>query len=176
MLSRIALDNIDLVKANDASLKKTLRDIELLQEDLALVTQLGELAAGLQTPHAALEDALKELGALIARHLAEKRAGESQLLTLELTITSHFLPFNREGVDALTLTFAAAERRAAWEQAFAAAKARLAASVDRRPPPEFLGALPIRKTRAGLQFTCAAPTLGLNGAGFRDVWVCNSDG
>lgn len=31
--------------------------------------------------------------------------------------------------------------------------------------------VPIRKTRAGLQFTCAAPTLGL-----RDVWVCNSDG
>lgn len=30
----------------------------------------------------------------------------------------------------------------------------------------------IRKTRAGLQFTCAAATLGAQ----RDVWVCNSDG
>lgn len=35
--------------------------------------------------------------------------------------------------------------------------------------------VPIRKTRAGLQFTCAAPTLSLN-SGVRDVWVCNSDG
>ena len=28
-----------------------------------------------------------------------------------------------------------------------------------------------RKTRAGLQFTCASPTEGT-----RDVWICNSDG
>lgn len=32
--------------------------------------------------------------------------------------------------------------------------------------------IPIRKTRAGLQFTCAAPTL----SEAKDVWVCNSDG
>lgn len=48
-----------------------------------------------------------------------------------------------------------------------------ALSADRRPSPEFVAPLPIRKTRAGLQFTCAAPTLGMN---VRDVWVCNSDG
>ena len=50
-----------------------------------------------------------------------------------------------------------------------------ALSADRRPCPEFVGPLPIRKTRAGLQFTCAAPTLP-NEQGIRDVWVCNSDG
>lgn len=49
-------------------------------------------------------------------------------------------------------------------------------SSDRRPPPEFLFPLPIRKTRAGLQFTCASSSLGSNQYGFRDVWVCNSDG
>ena len=49
-------------------------------------------------------------------------------------------------------------------------------SPDRRPPPEFLSPLPIRKTRAGLQFTCAAPTVALNSQHLRDVWVCNSDG
>lgn len=48
-----------------------------------------------------------------------------------------------------------------------------AMSADRRPPPEFVSALPIRKTRAGLQFTCAAATLGLNAHNLRDVWVCN---
>jgi hypothetical protein len=52
----------------------------------------------------------------------------------------------------------------------------VALSADRRPSPEFLSPLPIRKTRAGLQFTCAAPTLGLNAYNMRDVWVCNSDG
>ena len=49
-------------------------------------------------------------------------------------------------------------------------------SPDRRPPPEFLSPLPIRKTRAGLQFTCAAPTVVWNSKHLRDVWVCNSDG
>lgn len=48
-----------------------------------------------------------------------------------------------------------------------------ALSADRRPPPEFISALPIRKTRAGLQFTCAAATLGLNAHNLKDVWVCN---
>ena len=44
------------------------------------------------------------------------------------------------------------------------------------PPPDLLSLIPIRKTRAGLQFTCAAPTIGLNSKGLKDVWVCNSDG
>lgn len=44
--------------------------------------------------------------------------------------------------------------------------------MERYPVPEFVNSIPIRKTRAGLQITCAAPTLGPQ----RDVWVCNSDG
>ena len=52
-----------------------------------------------------------------------------------------------------------------------------ALSADRRPCPEFVSPVPIRKTRAGLQFTCAAATLGVPGSlHSRDVWVCNSDG
>lgn len=48
----------------------------------------------------------------------------------------------------------------------------LVATLERYPIPEFLTSIPIRKTRAGLQFTCAAATLSEK----RDVWVCNSDG
>lgn len=44
---------------------------------------------------------------------------------------------------------------------------------DRRPIPDLIAAMPIRKTRAGLQFTCAAAAIGEKR---RDVWVCNSDG
>ena len=50
-----------------------------------------------------------------------------------------------------------------------------AITMDKRACPEFIGSLPIRKTRAGLQFTCAAPTLS-NDQFVKDVWVCNSDG
>ncbi|CAG0882417.1 unnamed protein product, partial [Cyprideis torosa] len=53
-------------------------------------------------------------------------------------------------------------------------KEKSAQYVSERPPPEFLMALPVRKTRAGLQFTCGTPTLGPPDT--KDVWVCNSDG
>ena len=51
-----------------------------------------------------------------------------------------------------------------------------AQASEAAPPPDLLSLIPIRKTRAGLQFTCAAPTIGLNSKGLKDVWVCNSDG
>lgn len=49
-------------------------------------------------------------------------------------------------------------------------------SPERRMPPDFIMPLPIRKTRAGLQFTCAAPTVTWSAQHLNDVWVCNSDG
>lgn len=91
----------------------------------------------------------------------------------QLLLSLH--PFNRDGVDSLTLIFPSAEKRAAFECALFEAKNKLAQSENRNPPPEFLYALPVRKiTRSGLQFTCASATFGP--LGHRDVWVCNSDG
>ena len=44
---------------------------------------------------------------------------------------------------------------------------------DSRPIPSFLRPLPVRKTRAGLQFSCAATTPNQSTDGARDIWVCN---
>ena len=46
---------------------------------------------------------------------------------------------------------------------------------------QFIQALPIRKTRAGLQLSCAAPVTvnnkgGKQGLDVTDLWVANSDG
>lgn len=113
--------------------------------------------------------------------------------------TTSFSPFNREGVDNLTIIFPSADKRSAFESCLLDAKNRLTQSLDRKvPPPEFLFPLPIRKTRAGLQFTCAsatappavpsaagsappgaataATTTAATSSGPRDVWICNSDG
>lgn len=43
----------------------------------------------------------------------------------------------------------------------------------KNPIPELVATVPIRKTRSGLQFTCAASTSCDNN---KTVWVCNSDG
>lgn len=77
--------------------------------------------------------------------------------------------------------FAKADKKTQWEQTLLELKQKIAASLECPPAPEFLTSIPIRKTRAGLQFTCAAPTLAGNGTGTgsgtaSDVWVCNSDG
>jgi Rho guanine nucleotide exchange factor 17 len=72
----------------------------------------------------------------------------------------------------MSVVFSKPDKRTQWEESFNEAKQKLAVSLERHPVPEFMVSVPIRKTRAGLQFTCAAPTLGIQ----RDVWVCNSDG
>ncbi len=72
----------------------------------------------------------------------------------------------------MSISFSKPDKRSQWEEAFNEAKQKLIASMERYQVPEFLSSVPIRKTRAGLQFTCASPTLGVQ----KDVWVCNSDG
>lgn len=92
----------------------------------------------------------------------------------------------------MTVVFPKSEKRTQWEKMFTEVKLKITAALDHQPIPEFIGnstgltvmwffscLLPlildkvsIRKTRAGLQFTCAAATLGAQ----KDVWVCNSDG
>lgn len=72
----------------------------------------------------------------------------------------------------MTIVFSKPEKRSQWEESFTEAKQKHVASIERFQLPEFIASVPIRKTRAGLQFTCAASTLGTQ----KDVWVCNSDG
>lgn len=72
----------------------------------------------------------------------------------------------------MSIVFSKPEKRTQWEETFNETKQKLIASIERFQIPEFIASVPIRKTRAGLQFTCAAATLGTQ----KDVWVCNSDG
>ncbi|CAC5403338.1 ARHGEF17 [Mytilus coruscus] len=97
---------------------------------------------------------------------------------LECIIDSNKLDIivtTQEGVFPLEICFSSSEKRSAWEAAFYDAKQKLAILSNKRAP-EFLQPLQITKTRAGMQFSCAAAIDGVNCTGFRDVWVCNSDG
>uniref|UniRef100_A0A6A7FTN7 Rho guanine nucleotide exchange factor 17 isoform X3 n=1 Tax=Hirondellea gigas TaxID=1518452 RepID=A0A6A7FTN7_9CRUS len=166
----IPLDDLDIARSRDEGVKKLLKEIEGLESDLQTVQRMGGLYRSLRTPRSCLEDALHEAEAAVRKGLADRQGADSLLNEVELTITT------QEGVESIAFTFHNPEKRANWEEAFHGAKQKLAMSADRRPPPEFVNALPIRKTRAGLQFTCAASTLGLNAQSLKDVWVCNSDG
>ncbi|XP_026667054.1 rho guanine nucleotide exchange factor 17 isoform X4 [Ceratina calcarata] len=169
MIMRIPLDDVEVMKAKDENLRRMAREVDHLREDCATLTQLQELAATLHGAKQQLEDLIKDMLGQAQRQLAERNAAHSQLACLELTLNT------QTGIENISVMFAKPDERANWEESLNEAKQKLALSADRRPCPEFAGPLPVRKTRAGLQFTCAAPTL-TNGQGSRDVWVCNSDG
>ncbi|XP_043483895.1 rho guanine nucleotide exchange factor 17 isoform X2 [Leptopilina heterotoma] len=169
MLMRISLDDLEVMKAKDENLRRMAREVDHLREDCATLTHLQELSMSLHGSKQQLEEMIKELLCQSQRQLAERNAAHSQLACLELTLNT------QAGVENISIMFTKPDKRASWEESFNEAKQKLALSADRRPCPEFVGPLPIRKTRAGLQFTCAAPTLA-NEQGIRDVWVCNSDG
>ncbi|XP_039288297.1 rho guanine nucleotide exchange factor 17 isoform X2 [Nilaparvata lugens] len=170
VLLKLSLDDLEIVKAKDENVRRLLKEMEHLLEDVQTVNQMSELMAGLHCAHAQLDEALRELSAGLGKQLAERQSADSQLSFLEIIFQSD------SGVENISLVFSKPDIRSSWEESVNEAKQRLAAVsvVRRRPTAEFWMPVPIRKTRAGLQFTCAVPTLG--GAHAQDVWVCNSDG
>lgn len=157
-------------EGTDGGVKKSVKEIEHLEEDLSSLNQISDIASSLHSNHQTLDEVVRDMIGSVNKQLIDKQSNDTQLLSLDLTVTT------QEGIDNLTIIFPTSDKRSRWEEAFNEAKQKLALSTDRRPPPEFMYPLPIRKTRAGLQFTCSASTLGLNSFGLKDVWVCNSDG
>ncbi|XP_068156307.1 LOW QUALITY PROTEIN: uncharacterized protein [Drosophila tropicalis] len=165
-LTKISLDCLEIVKSKDENIKRIVSEIESLADDCGKLQQITDITVSLRYPHQYLEDVIRELHRDVQRQLSERQSNDTQLNMLELTVSSP------SGNQKLTVVFNKTEKRTQWEETFNEAKQKLAATLERHPIPEFLTSIPIRKTRAGLQFTCAAATLSDN----RDVWVCNSDG
>ncbi|XP_037942979.1 uncharacterized protein LOC119675833 isoform X2 [Teleopsis dalmanni] len=165
-LTKISLDCLDIVKTKDENLKRIMNEIENLAEDCNKLQQIMDITITLKHPHQYLEDVIRELHRDLQRQLSERQTNDAQLNMLELAVNSP------NGTQKLTIVFNKTEKRTQWEETFNEAKQKLAATLERHQIPEFLTSIPIRKTRAGLQFTCAAATLSDK----RDVWVCNSDG
>ncbi|XP_067663599.1 rho guanine nucleotide exchange factor 17-like [Haliotis asinina] len=168
---RIGLDDIEIFKTQGSLTRKATLDRDQVEDDLNLVTQMTELANKMAFPHQVLDDALKEMSTSLLKQLSEChiRSPTSESNKLELLVTT------QEGVHQFVVVFPSTEKRITWEAAFTDAKTKLSLLSDKRAP-EFLQPLQITKTRAGMQFSCAAPIDGLNANGYRDVWVCNSDG
>ncbi|XP_054270541.1 rho guanine nucleotide exchange factor 17 isoform X2 [Macrosteles quadrilineatus] len=167
MLTRIPLEDLEIVKEKDENLRRMLRDMEHLRDDVTALTQMCDLVSQLHCPHSQLESDVRDMHSALSKQLAERQNSDSQLSCLELNMLN-----TPNGVNnPISVIFSKPDKRSSWEETFNEAKQRLAVTADKRLCPEFVASVPIRKTRAGLQFTCAAPLLGS-----RDVWVCNSDG
>uniref|UniRef100_A0A1L8DLE6 Putative guanine nucleotide exchange factor n=1 Tax=Nyssomyia neivai TaxID=330878 RepID=A0A1L8DLE6_9DIPT len=169
-LTKIPISDLEFVKTKDDNSRKSIKEIEYLMEDSKKIQQILAAVTTLRCPHQHLEEAARELEKDLEKQLSEKQLNDGQLSVVEFTVGG-----NSSGTDGgqnMSIQFVNPERRSLWEQAFREAKQKFASSLEIIPMPEFISSIPIRKTRAGLQFTCAASTLGAQ----NDVWVCNSDG
>ncbi|EHA99912.1 Rho guanine nucleotide exchange factor 17 [Heterocephalus glaber] len=175
MLWKLPLEDADIIKgASQATNRENIQKaISRLDEDLTTLGQMSKLSESLGFPHQNLDDVLRDLSAAMHRDLSEKQA---LCYALSFPPTKLELCATRpEGTDSFIFEFPHPDARLGFEQAFDEAKRKLASSKSCLDP-EFLKAIPIMKTRSGMQFSCAAPTLSSCPDPTPEVWVCNSDG
>ncbi|KAM4700439.1 rho guanine nucleotide exchange factor 17 [Discoglossus pictus] len=174
LLWKLPLEDVDIVKgtsqaSNRDSIQKA---ICRLDEDLSTMGQISKLSETLSFPHQSLDDVIKDMMASVHRELAEKQSISFTMSfppnKVELTTTK------ADGTESFIFEFSNPDARHHFEQAFEEAKKKLASSKNRLDP-EFLKAIPIMKTRSGMQFSCASPSLS-SADNVHEVWVCNSDG
>ncbi|KAJ2954677.1 hypothetical protein O0L34_g2973 [Tuta absoluta] len=169
LLMRISLADLEIVKAKDENLRRIMHEVETLTEDVNTLTQISEHVAALHTQHSQLEELVREMLHNLNKQLSDRQNSDTQLCFMELSLATP------NGPETLTVMFSKTDKRSNWEELITETKQKLCVYGQEKQAPEFLSPVPIRKTRAGLQFTCAAPTLPPKGQA-PDVWVCNSDG
>ncbi|XP_055853604.1 rho guanine nucleotide exchange factor 17 isoform X2 [Episyrphus balteatus] len=165
-LTKVSLENLENIKSKEETFRRESNEFEQMADDSNKLQQIAEIAATIKYPHQMLDEVIHDIQLEVQGQLSEHQLNETRLNMLDITINSP------NGSQHLEVIFSSAEKRCLWEEAFNEAKQKLAATLERHPVPEFVTSIPIVKTRAGLQFTCAEPTLREP----KEVWVCNSDG
>ncbi|XP_034723529.1 rho guanine nucleotide exchange factor 17-like isoform X1 [Etheostoma cragini] len=171
-LWKLPLEDLEVVKSpTQATNKESIQKmISRLDEDLSTLGQMSKLSETLSFPHQSLDDVIKDLMASVHRELSEK-----QSLAFSMTFLPTKLEFTTASAESnFIFEFTSPDTRSNFEQAFEDAKKKLAMNKDQWDP-EFLKAIPIMKTRSGMQFSCASPSHSSPDSGC-EVWVCNSDG
>ncbi|XP_037071246.1 rho guanine nucleotide exchange factor 17-like [Pollicipes pollicipes] len=169
-LMKIPLSDVIIARDHSEEPSVLMKEVERIDQDISTLRQMGVLVCKLHSNHHQVEELVREMAHVLNRELTERHRADSQLLMLRLQVTSE------ECTENITASFSDVDKRVTWEQLFNQTKHKLVESLDQRPVPRFLQPIPVRKTRAGLQFTCAAPTLAPHTESGKDVWVCNSDG
>ncbi|CAI9732281.1 rho guanine nucleotide exchange factor 17-like [Octopus vulgaris] len=168
---RVGLDDIEVLKDPSSLSQRSTIEREQIEDDMHLLNQISDISSRLNCSKQNLDETIKEIASNLTKQLSDyqNRIHSADANKLELQITTQEKVFN------LIVVFLTPEKRLSWETVFLDAKHKLSLLSDKRAP-EFLLPLQITKTRAGMQFSCAASIDGVNANGYREVWVCNSDG
>ncbi|KAL1493208.1 hypothetical protein ABEB36_011305 [Hypothenemus hampei] len=164
LVMKVPLEDVEIVKSKDEKVRRVQLEVDRLNEDIGILNKMSDLAVNLRCNHSSLDDLIKEMIGNLNKQVQTQQSTDTQQCELHLSVVT------QNGIENISIEFHKPEIRASWEETLIEYQAKLG---DRRPIPELFAILPIRKTRAGLVLSSAAPAF--NDAS-RDVWLCNSDG
>lgn len=169
---KVPLDAVDIVQAPEVvEAGRHLADKLELESDYQTLGRMIELSAKLKCPHQVVEDAVREVFSQVNKQLSEHQMRTPPPEEHSLDVVAN----TQDGSVNLTILFPSGDKKTSWETAFLTSKQKLV-QITYKKLPEFLQPLPITKTRAGMQFSCAAATEPSSTRLDREVLVCNSDG
>lgn len=137
------------IPVKDENVKKALKEIEYLTEDVNTLSQMIDLVVALHCPRGQIEDNLRDMLTAVNKQLTEKHVSESQLSYLELTLNTRYAfktkhpriklivrqsvhlqkititTYCRNNIENVSIIFSNPEKRTSWEETFLEAKLRL---------------------------------------------------
>uniref|UniRef100_A0A0M3IBV9 Rho guanine nucleotide exchange factor 17 n=1 Tax=Ascaris lumbricoides TaxID=6252 RepID=A0A0M3IBV9_ASCLU len=159
-------DSLSLLQSTELRLQTT-------QEDVNIISKMIELTKLLKNEHSALATMLDNMR---TERMQDLRTIQEQLISDPELTTVHLQVTTINGIESLTLHFPNADKRAIWESALIEAKNALMNSLQNDQAPNHLRSILTHRTRPGLTFSVASPTLGKSTeGGAPNVWVCTTD-
>lgn len=72
----------------DDNLRRMMKEMEFLSEDVNTLSQMSDLVSSLHCPHSQLEETIREMLGALNKQLSERHISESQLSYLELALST----------------------------------------------------------------------------------------
>lgn len=135
----------------DENVRRMLREMEYLSEDVSTLTQMTDMVTMLHCSHNQLEDSIKDMLSALNKQLSERQTSDTQLCYLELNLHTRYnasfpeifetiiyahkniswTPVFRNGTETVSIMFSKPEKRANWEESFNEAKQKLGKYMPR---------------------------------------------
>ncbi|VDN03291.1 unnamed protein product [Thelazia callipaeda] len=172
LLFKISLDDVVIAKDTLSLLHAAEQEMQSAQEDINIVNKMVALSKMLKKSNIELTNILNNLEneTLHRRNALQKQlTSNPDLTTVQLQIKT------TNGNGMLIIQFPNSDRRAVWENALIEAKTNLKNTMHNEERANHLKSIVTHRTRPGLKFSVATPTVGKSAEGAPYVWVCTSD-
>ncbi|CAM2722468.1 unnamed protein product [Rotaria socialis] len=154
-----------------------------LEDDVATLGQMTDLAKTITVPHQQLDESIKEVLHTVNKHITDETVSMTSVRTASpepiipvdhnqqksnnIQLTIH----TAERIETIDVLFSSPELKATWAKSFLEAKKALFEVAAGRRNISFQNVLTLPHSRPGSQFSCGTARLSLG-----DICICNSEG